>query len=120
MNNDQMEIIDKLHRELRLNRILTIISIVVTLVLFAVIIRLQWTVRTTMEPLEEQLSQIDMETVNGIMEDLEVVTGELAGADIDWEEFSETLANLNEVIDTLQQLGEMMGSSVQGWLFGGD
>ncbi|MCD7737955.1 MAG: hypothetical protein LUH58_02795 [Lachnospiraceae bacterium] len=144
MNNDTGEVIASLRKELKLTRILTVISIVVTLILFGVVFWMQRTVKTSVEPLAEQLSEIDTETLNGIMTNLEVVTEEIAEADIDWEKLSETvnsldvdavneviqgmdtealsemLVNLNEAIETLQQLGNNMGSSLQGWLFGGN
>ncbi len=144
MNNDTGDVIASLRRELKLTRILTVISIVVTLILFGVVFWMQRTVKTSVEPLAEQLSEIDTETLNGIMTNLEVVTEDIAEADIDWEKLSETvnsldvdavneviqgldteafsemLVNLNEAIETLQQLGNNMGSSLQGWLFGGN
>ena len=143
MNNDTTEMIENLRRELRLTRIITIVSILLTLCMAGLVIYFQHTVRTAVEPLTEQMAQMDMDTLNSIMEDMEVMTGELAEADIDWEklsdtvnsldvealneaiaglnteEFSETIGHLNDAIEALQNLGSS-ASSLTDWLFGGN
>ncbi|MCD7750182.1 MAG: hypothetical protein LUI10_00305 [Lachnospiraceae bacterium] len=143
MNNDTTEMIENLRRELRLTRIITIVSILLTLCMAGLVIYFQHTVQTAVEPLTEQMAEMDMDTLNSIMEDMEVMTGELAEADIDWEklsdtvnsldveafneaiaglnteEFSEAIENLNDAIEALQNLGSS-ASSLTDWLFGGN
>ncbi len=143
MNNDATELIDKLRRELRLTRILTLISILLTLCLVGVVFYFQRTVQIVVEPVTEQLSEMDTDTLNEAITNLEIVSDELVEADIDWEklaetvnsldvdaineavegldteELSEAIENLNDAIEALRDLGSG-ASSVTGWLFGGD
>lgn len=143
MNNDATELIDKLRRELRLTRILTAVSILLTLCLVGVVFYFQRTVQTVVEPVTEQLSGMDTDMLNEAIANLEIASDELVQADIDWEklaetvnsldvdaineaiagldteELSEAIENLNDAIEALQNLGSG-ASSVTDWLFGGD
>ncbi len=143
MNNESAELIEKLRRELRFSRIISLISILLTVCLVGVVLYFQQTVQTVVEPVTEQLAGLDTDTLNEAIANLEVVSDELAQADIDWEELadtinsldveafneaiagfdteelSEAIENLNNAIEALENLGNG-ASSVTGWLFGGD
>ncbi|MCD8380841.1 MAG: hypothetical protein LUC95_11135 [Lachnospiraceae bacterium] len=143
MNNDTTEMIEKLRRELRLTRIITIVSILLTLCMAGLVLYFQQTVKTAMEPLTEQMADLDTDTLNEMIANLKTVSDELAQADIDWEKLSETvnsldvealneaiagldteelskaIENLNNAVEALENLGSST-SSLTDWLFGTD
>ncbi len=143
MSNDTTELVSKLRRELRFTRFLTLISILLTICLAGLVLYFLRTVQITVEPMTEQLSELDTDTLNEVISDLEIISNELAQADIDWEklsetvnsldvdaineavagldteEFSEAVENLNNAIEALENLNSG-SSSLMGWLFGGN
>lgn len=143
MNNgqeqDQMQILEKLRKELRTTRIFCAISSILTLLLlvggcFAVVIVQDYAVKvqeyaTEVTPVIQKLSKLDVEEFNRTMTnvnhslqavDWEQVATSLEALDVDalngaiekldTEELTEALKNLNDASDALRAVGDKMGS----------
>ncbi len=136
MENEALEKdIKKLRRDLKINRVLSITTIVLMLCLLIPLLQVLQQIQGTVEPVVEQISEVDMDTLNSSLGSLKVVAEELAAADIDWqqlsetineldvdalnetlqgldtEELTETLANLNAACESLQALESRLGFS---------
>lgn len=134
MEQDNAEmIIKKLKKEMMINRVFSIISMVMTtfILLVAVILLIQVKSFIVMaEPVMEQLAKIDMEVLNetldnfntivegldfeGLIETLEEIDFESINTvmeDLDMEELSETLENINDGAEKLEKIGEWFEDS---------
>jgi len=136
---DQMQILEKLRKELRTTRIFCAISSVLTLLLlaggcFAVVVAQDYAVKvqeyaTEVMPVIRELSKLDVEEFNLTMEnvnaslqsvDWEQVAASLEALDVDalneaienldTEELTEALKNLNDASDKLRTIGDKMSS----------
>ncbi|MCD8249024.1 MAG: hypothetical protein LUC60_04105 [Lachnospiraceae bacterium] len=96
-DNELEKQLKKLRSDLRINRILSIVLLLLTVCLLGA---LAWTVRT-LEPVVEQVSQLDIDTVNSTLTEAESVLTEISASDIDWEQLSGTIAGLD--VDTLNE-----------------
>lgn len=126
-------IIKKLKKEMMINRIFSIISMVMTTGILVVAVVLLIQVKsflTIAEPIMEELSKIDMEVLNETLENfndimdgldfegLSETLGEIdfeslntVMEDLDMEELSETLDNINEGAEKLETIGEWFEDS---------
>ena len=126
-------IIKKLKKEILINRIFSIISMVMTtgILVVAVVMLIQVkSFLTIAEPVMEELAKIDMEVLNetldnfndimdgldfaGLFETLEEIDFESLNTvmeDLDMEELSETLENINEGAEKLETIGEWFEDS---------
>ncbi len=96
-DNELEKQLKKLRRDLKFNRILSIVSVLLTICLLGALV---W-VQRTLEPVVEQVSQLDIDTVNSTLTEAESVLTEISDSDIDWEQLSGTIAGLD--VDTLNE-----------------
>ncbi|MCC8139263.1 MAG: hypothetical protein LIO67_03010 [Lachnospiraceae bacterium] len=133
-DNELEKQLKKLRRDLKINRIFSIALLLLTVCLLGA---LAWTVQT-LEPVVEQVSQLDIDTVNSTLTEAESVLTEISASDIDWEQLSGTIAgldvdtlnetmraldmeqlteaieNLNEASEAIQELADSLNSSLFG------
>ncbi|MCD8096964.1 MAG: hypothetical protein LUE31_02800 [Lachnospiraceae bacterium] len=133
-DNELEKQLKKLRRDLRVNRIISIVSVLLTVCLLGALV---W-VAGTLEPVVEQVSQLDIDTVNSTLTEAESVLTEISASDIDWEQLSGTIAgldvdtlnetmraldmeqlteaieNLNEASEAIQELADSLNSSLFG------
>ncbi|MCD8196856.1 MAG: hypothetical protein LUE24_06800 [Lachnospiraceae bacterium] len=96
-DNELEKQLKKLRRDLKFNRVLSIVSVLLTVCLLGALV---W-VQRTLEPVVEQVSQLDIDTVNSTLTEAESVLTEISDSDIDWEQLSGTIAGLD--VDTLNE-----------------
>lgn len=117
---------DRLSRELKLTRIVCLAASLLTALLLAgggvLYMKLQGIFERT-QPVMEQVSQVDMAALNGILRQVEESLGEVdweqisdtmgkldvdalndAIENLDTKELSKTLANLNHAVETIQEI----------------
>lgn len=96
-DNELEKQLKKLRRDLKFNRVLSIVSVLLTVCLLGALV---W-VQRTLEPVVEQVSQLDIDTVNSTLTEAESVLTEISDSDIDWEQLSGTIAGLD--VDMLNE-----------------
>lgn len=126
---------DEIKKELRLTRFFCIISSLLTICLLAgiglLVIKLQpvYLFMKEAQPVLEQISELDVDTMNGVLQDLDASMGqvdwkELADSleqldietindslqSLDVDELSSALEHINKAADTLDALGERLSS----------
>ncbi|MCC8162584.1 MAG: hypothetical protein LIO86_05310 [Lachnospiraceae bacterium] len=133
-DNELEKQLKKLRRDLKVNRIISIVSVLLTVCLLGALV---WAAGT-LEPVVEQVSQLDIDTVNNTLTEAESVLTEISASDIDWEQLSGTIAgldvdtlnetmraldmeqlteaieNLNEASEAIQELADSLNSSLFG------
>ncbi|MCD8362071.1 MAG: hypothetical protein LUC98_03750 [Lachnospiraceae bacterium] len=133
-DNELEKQLKKLRRDLKVNRIISIVSVLLTVCLLGALV---WAAGT-LEPVVEQVSQLDIDTVNSTLTEAESVLTKISASDIDWEQLSGTIAgldvdtlnetmraldmeqlteaieNLNEASEAIQELADSLNSSIFG------
>ncbi len=133
-DNELEKQLKKLRRDLKVNRIISIVSVLLTVCLLGALV---WAAGT-LEPVVEQVSQLDIDTVNSTLTEAESVLTEISASDIGWEQLSGTIAgldvdtlnetmraldmeqlteaieNLNEASEAIQELADSLNSSLFG------
>ena len=121
------EVIKALKKELKMTRYCTIVTALLLMVVIiggiSVVNMFSPAIAAVEEiqPVMEKISELDVEMLNEKIAQLDIEGLNEAIAGLDTEEMSEALANVNEAVETLQELGEKFGdfsNSVNGSLSG--
>lgn len=128
---DQEEMMNSLRKELKLTRYCSLFVAVLLVVVIiggvsiVNILRPAVTAVQEMQPVMEEMAQLDVAMLNEKIAQLDIDGLNQAIAGLDTEEMSEALANINDAVEKLQALGEgfqnfsgSMNQSISS-LFGG-